>query len=254
MRVLMVDDEEPARAKLRRMAAGEPDVEVAGEAGSGQEAVRAIRELRPDVVFLDIQMPGLNGFEVIEAVGPAHMPCVVFVTAFDEHALRAFEAEAFDYLLKPVTPDRFRRMMERLRRWLPGPRDPALAARLDRLLESLRPARPVVSRLMVEDGDRTVFLVVERIDWIDAAKNYVEVHAGTRTYLLRSSIGALQERLDPATFVRINRSQIVRLDAVKEMHPWFHGEFKVVLKDGTELMWTRRYRRDVDGVFGKARD
>jgi two-component system LytT family response regulator len=248
MRALIVDDEAPARAKLRRLLAAERDVEVAGEASNGAAAVGAIRELAPDVVFLDIQMPRLDGFGVVRDIGVERMPRVVFVTAHDEHALRAFEVEAFDYLLKPVAPDRFARVVERLRRDLA--REPAdLAERLGRLLDRMDRRGPAPQRLLVEDGDRQVFLDLADVDRIDAARNCVEIHARGRTYLLRTPIGQLAGRLDPAVFLRINRSQIVHLDRVRELQPWFHGEFRVVLRDGTTLTWTRRYRRDAQERF-----
>jgi two-component system LytT family response regulator len=245
MRVLIVDDEAPARAKLRRLLGGEPGVEIAGEADSGAAAVSAIRALRPDVVFLDVQMPKLDGFGVVLEIGLASMPRVVFVTAHDEHALRAFEVEAFDYVLKPVAPDRFARVLERLRRDLPLP-DARLADRLESLLDRIGRREPSLRRLLVEEGDRQVFLDLADVDRIEASRNYVEIHARGRTFLFRSPIGSLASRLDPEVFLRINRSQIVPLDRVKELQPWFHGEFRVVLRDGTTLTWTRRYRREAD--------
>jgi two-component system LytT family response regulator len=254
MRVLIADDEAPARQKVRRLLAEEPDVEIVGEAATGAEAVRAIRETSPDVVFLDIQMPVLDGFGVVEEVGVDAMPHVVFVTAYDEHALRAFEVRALDYLLKPVTPDRFRLVLERVRAQLARGGDVRrdLAERLDQLVGALAPKPRFLRRLLVQDGNKALLLPVERIDRMEADRNYVRLHAGGGTYVVRGSIGSMAERLDPDRFLRINRSEIVRLDAVKELHPWFHGDYRVVMHDGTVLTWSRRYRALTDGEFGGA--
>ncbi|MEJ7810692.1 MAG: LytTR family DNA-binding domain-containing protein [Gemmatimonadaceae bacterium] len=259
MRVLIVDDEAPARRKLRRFLAAESDTDVVSEAADGREAVEAIRAERPDLVFLDIQMPGLDGFGVIGEIGVREMPTVVFVTAYDEHALRAFEVHALDYLLKPVAPDRFRTVLERARaRVHVGQKEPGeLAARvtqLAQLVEQLRESVPgaaprYLQRLLVEAGEKAILLSVERIDWVEAARNYVRLHAGRDSYTVRGAIGAFHARLDPSQFLRVNRSQIVRLDAVKELHPWFHGEYLVVLHDGTRLTWSRRFRKAGEAEF-----
>ena len=254
MRILIVDDEAPARAKVRRYLAEEEGVEVVGEATSGREAVAKIEELAPDLVLLDVQMPELDGFGVIDEVGVERMPYVVFVTAFDEHAIKAFEVRALDYLLKPFTPERFEAVMDHARTELSKKADQSdggdLATRLDKLVESLaRKPRPL-RRILVHHGEKAFLVPVERIDRIEAERNYVRLHTGGASYLVRSSIGSIAERLDPARFLRINRSDIVRLDAVKEMHPWFHGDYRVVLLDGTRLMWSRRYRAKTEGEFG----
>ena len=251
MRVLIVDDEAPARAKVRRHLAEEPDVEIVGEAEDGVEAVERIAELAPDLVFLDVQMPRLDGFGVIEEVGADAMPAVVFVTAFDEHALKAFEVRALDYLLKPVTPDRFRAAVERARAQLGPESRPARAERLEGMLESL-PAerRRPLRRMLVQAGNRALLVPVDRVDRFEADRNYVHLHVGAEKFTVRATITALAARLDPETFLRINRSEIVRLDAVKELHPWFHGDYRVVMKDGATLTWSRRFRAASVGEFG----
>ncbi|MBC7894784.1 MAG: response regulator transcription factor [Cytophagaceae bacterium] len=246
LRVLIVDDEEPGRRKLRRMLEAEPPVVVVGEATNGTEAIARIRELDPDLVLLDIQMPHGNGFEVVEAIGPDAMPPVIFVTAYDEHALRAFEVRALDYLLKPVAPERLREALTRVAHRPVDRVDGAI--KLHHLLETVA-ARPYLTRLLVHGGDRAALLAVDRIDWIEADRNVVHLHAGGRAVQLRESISALEERLDPAQFLRVSRSVIVRLDAIRELQPWSHGDYRVMLTDGTTVMWSRRYRARNGGRF-----
>ncbi len=228
MRVLIVDDEEPARRKIRRLLSGETDVEIVGEAATGTEAIEAIRRLTPDLVFLDVQIPPPNGFGIIDALGRDNAPDVIFVTAFDEHALRAFEVRALDYLLKPVTPARLREALDRAR---------------ERLEQSAAPARPrPLARILVRDDTKAFLLALDRVDRIEADGNYVRLHSNGRSFTVRMAIGALAGRLDADQFLRISRSAIVRLDAIKELHPWFHGDYHVVMPDGARLTWTRRYR------------
>jgi two-component system LytT family response regulator len=248
-RVLLVDDEPPARAKLRRLLAGEADFVVIGEAASGPAAIEAIADLRPDLVFLDVQMPGCDGFEVVSRLEPEAMPHVVFVTAHAEHALRAFEVRAVDYLLKPVTPGRLQAALARIRDTrLRGQPTIEMAQQLKQLAEMLAARPRPAARLLVHTATSALFITANRIDWVDSSANYVEIHVGHDTYRERGTLAALAERLDPDKFLRINRSQIVRLDAVKQLHPWSHGDYQVVLVDGTTLMWSRRYRaRTADG-------
>lgn len=249
MRVLVVDDEAPARRKLRRMLSTAADVEVIGEAETGAGAVNAIRELAPDVVFLDVQMPEGDGFDVVQAVGTSAMPLTVFVTAFDEYAVRAFEIEALDYVLKPLTEERLLSTLARLRARLASP-EPARRNALERVVDSVASSRTPLRHLLVEHGNRSVFLPVERMDWLEADRNYVSIHAAGHVFLVRSTLSAFEERLDPARFLRVNRSQVVRLDAVREVHDWSHGDRHIVLTDGTRLVWSRRFRARDDGRFG----
>lgn len=250
MRVLIVDDEAPARQKLRDGLAGEPDIEIVGEAENGLEAVDRIRRLWPDLVFLDIQMPRLDGFGVIAEVGVEAMPLAVFVTAYDEHALEAFEVHAFDYLLKPFAVTRLRRALAKARQQLEARQVGALARRLAQLLEDREASRGFFEHLLVEgQSEREVLLSVESIDRIQAARNYLRVLTRQGEYLRRGTLSDIEKRLDPARFLRVNRSEIVRLEAIQEMQPWFHGDYRVLLKDGTTLTWSRRYRGKTKGLF-----
>jgi two-component system, LytTR family, response regulator len=240
IRVMIVDDERAARQKIRRYLDAAPDLEIVGEAASGREAVQAIECERPDLVFLDVQMPGLDGFGVLAALDFEPLPQVVFVTAHDQFALRAFEVHALDYLLKPFDAGRFQKVLDRAREHLRRRRDSG-GEELSRLLAQLTGKPRYLERLLIHVDERAFFLQVERIQWIGAARNYVTLHAGGEAYTLRGTIEGLSRRLDPARFVRVNRSQIVNLDSVKELQPWFHGEYRLILKDGTEMSWSRRY-------------
>jgi two-component system, LytTR family, response regulator len=253
VRVLIADDEPPARAKLRRFLAADPAVQVVGEAASGPEAVEAIRRLRPELVFLDIQMPGADGFGVLAALHGEPLPHVVFVTAYDAYALRAFEVHAVDYLLKPFDAERFRtalaRAMERVRARVPAADD--LEQRIRRVLEEARPAPAAyLDRVLVRTGGRAVFLRTEQVDWLEAEENYVRLHAGAQSYLVRGTLAGLEERLDPAKFIRVHRSHVVNLASIREMHPWSHGDWMIVLHDGRELMLSRRYRDRIPELTG----
>lgn len=246
MRVLIVDDEPIARRGIRRQLQSEADVEVIGECGDGAAAIDAITELAPDLVFLDIQMPEVGGFDVVEAIGVARMPAVVFVTAYDEHALRAFDVHAVDYVLKPIDRHRFRTAVERARRRLahaPGQLDRRIAAALEELG---RPAHDYAKRLAIKGDGRVILVNVDEVDRLEAAGNYVEVHSGGRHHLVRETMARLEARLDPARFVRISRSSIVNAIRVRELQPMFNGDFVVVLRDGTKVAGSRRYRAALD--------
>jgi len=242
LRVLIVDDEAPARRKILRLLREESSVEIAGEADSGEAAVAAIQKQHPDLVFLDVQMPGMDGFSVIQSLKAAKIPLprVVFITAHDRFALRAFEVHAFDYLLKPVSEERFREALGRARIQHEQSAD-GFASRLGAMLEQLQREKSLPDRLLVEADSRAIFVAVKEISWVEADRNYVLLHCGKKTHTLRSTLDALQNMLDPKLFVRINRGTLVRLDAIRELLSWFHGEYKVMLHDSTELRWSRRY-------------
>jgi two-component system LytT family response regulator len=240
LQVLVVDDEAPARRKILRLLRQEPDVKVVGEAEGAESAIAAIQDRRPDLVFLDVQMPGMDGFGVVQAIPTKQMPRVVFVTAHDRYALRAFEVHAFDYLLKPFGEARFRSVLQRAREQNAQSNE-GFAARIQELLGQLQRERSFPDRLLVHENDRAHFVAVREITWIEADRNYLVLHCGAKTHTLRGTLESIAETLDPKIFVRINRGSLVRLDAIREMLPWFHGEYKVILKDATELRWSRRY-------------
>ncbi|HEU5466323.1 MAG TPA: LytTR family DNA-binding domain-containing protein [Gemmatimonadales bacterium] len=237
LRVLIVDDERPARQKLRRILGGEPGVEAVFEAPDGLRAVELIRSEDPDVVFLDIEMPGVDGFQVVEALGAESRPHIVFVTAYDRYAVRAFEAYAVDYILKPYDADRLRTALTRARERRNGP------TRVDEMVVAVRRERPEpLERLLVEEGGRAILLPVGSVDRFESDRNYVVVHAGTGRYRLRATLDGLEERLDLRKFARISRSAIVNLEGIVELRPWGHGDYVVELKGGVELRLSRRYR------------
>ncbi|HXO99743.1 MAG TPA: LytTR family DNA-binding domain-containing protein [Luteibacter sp.] len=239
LRAVVVDDEAPARAKLRRYLAESDGVQWIGEAADGREAVRLIQRERPDVVFLDISMPGMDGFAVLQALGE-HLPAeIVFVTAHDDQAVRAFEVHAFDYLLKPVGPERFSRALERLRDKVA----PALGigGRVDGLLDAAPAPSHYLDRVLLPSGDAAELVRVERIDRIESDRNYVDAYVDGVAHRLRGTLDAMQGRLHPKHFVRVNRSTIVRLDAIREVQPWPDGEQRLLLADGARVTWTRRY-------------
>jgi len=240
LRALVVDDETLARQRIRHLLRRSTDIDVVGECANGLEAVKAIEELAPDLVFMDIQMPELDGFGVVEAVGVEHMPPTLFITAYDQHALRAFEVHAVDYLLKPFSPERFHRALEQARRRCqPTPeKGPDLAA----LLASLHQDRPWADRLLVRQGDRHVLVRTEAVQWIEAEDNYVRLHVEGTSHLVRQTMAGLLGRLDPAQFRRIHRSAIVNLDCIKEFQPWTGGDHLVIMRDGTRLTLSRTYR------------
>jgi two-component system LytT family response regulator len=253
IRALIADDEPLARERVRTLLGSEPDVEVVGEAKDGLETVDAIMATTPDLVFLDVQMPKLDGFEVIDTVGPERMPSVVFVTAFDQHALRAFEVQALDYLLKPFDQERFQSALKRIRRQMDSQETGDLGRRLLALVKDLksdqRPSRS--DRLVVKSGGRLFFLRADEIDWVEAAGNYVRLHVGADGHLLRETMTSIESRLNPDMFFRIHRSHIVNIERIKELQPWFNGEYVVILRSGTRLTLSRGYRDKLQERLGR---
>jgi len=270
VRVVIVDDEPLARRTLRVLLEPEAGVEVVAEAGNGAEALDAIAATAPDLVFLDVQMPEMDGFEVLNALGPERIPAVIFVTAFDEHAVRAFDAEAADYLLKPFDDERFARALARARARIGDGRVRELASRLARMLSPDSPAPHLPSpspsspspaaeagdaprfaeRIVVKRNSRVTLLDVQTVDWIEAADYVVRIHAGGAVHVLREPIADLERRLDPRRFFRIHRSTIVNLASVKELQPLFHGEYVVIMRDGSELRLSRARRDRLQQLLG----
>lgn len=241
--VLIADDEPPARAKLRLLLGQEEDVEIVGEARDGEEAIREVRRLRPQVVFLDIRMPQRDGFGVIEALGPDHPPLFVFVTAHEEHALDAFEVHAVDYLLKPFSATRLRGVLARVRERLLAREGRILLDRLRRAVAQIETSSGWLRHLLVEARpNRQILLRLAEVHLVRSRRNYVELHTTDGEFLRRGTLTELEDRLDPNQFARINRSEIVRLDAVREIQPWFRGDSKVILRSGETLTWSRRFR------------
>jgi two-component system, LytTR family, response regulator len=239
LRVFVTDDESPARKKLLRFLGEEPDITIVGEAGNGPDSVAAVGETKPDLLFLDIQMPGMDGFAVVDALEPIFLPRIVFVTAYDEFAIRAIEIHAFGYLLKPFDQARFQKVLADARGQVEKDREGELQSSLRRLLDEVRaPRQP---RLLVEENGRGTLLQLNQIDWAEADRNYIKLHVGSHTYTVRGTIESMERKLDPEQFLRINRSSVLRIDFVRELRKWSHGEYQVLLQSGQTLMWTRRY-------------
>ena len=242
VRVLVVDDEAPARAALRRMLSEDPEVEVVGCCADGKEALTALRAHAPEVLFLDVRMPGLDGFQVVQAAGP-RPPRVVFVTAHAGRALEAFDAEAVDYVLKPFDDERFARALSRAKVAARADRTLALAARLSAEVSGPAAEAPrYLERIAIPDREGVRVVPIAEIDWIEAQDYYVEVHSGGRGYLLRRSLKQLEERLDPRIFARVHRSAIVNVGRIESLRPASHGERDLLLRDGTQLKLSRMYR------------
>ena len=242
IRALVVDDELISREVLCRLVRGETDVELVGTATRGTEAVDAIHRLEPDLVFLDVQMPELDGFGVVNSIQGTHMPAVIFVTANHEFALKAFEVHAVDYLVKPCTRSRFRAALQRAREQIQRDYARGLQDKLSTLLDQVQPSPRLPERLPIKDGGRISFLRVADIDWIEAADSYVALHSGGHTHILRETMSSLEYRLPEHQFVRINRSAIVNVEKIRELEPALHGEYTVVLRDGMRLNLTRGHR------------
>lgn len=270
IRTLIVDDEPAARAGMRQLLAGDPEVVVTGECSNGREAVAAIQEDTPDLVFLDIQIPELDGFAVLRTIGIDGAPPVVFVTAYDQYALQAFEVHAIDYLLKPFSDDRFRASLARAKAEVRHGRVADLSRRLAALLETygahpaaLSPAPPsptpspapspsgYLERLVIKAAGKVTLLRTSEIEWIDADGDYVRIHVGKTSHLLRETMTRLEAQLDPARFVRIHRSTIVNLERVKELQPFFRGEYVLVLTGGATLKLSRGYRAKLEARLGR---
>lgn len=244
-RVLIVDDEPISRRRLRRLLLLEPDCGIVAECENGREAVEALEREHVDVLFLDVQMPEMDGFQVVHAIARSH-PLIIFTSAYDEYALKAFEVHAFDYLLKPFDRRRFRESLQRARMQIAQAKPAIPHDRILTLFESLANARNAPDRIAIRSNGRVIFLKLGEIDWIEAADNYVCLHCGRETHILRETMTDLEARLDPARFIRVHRSAIVNLDCIRELQPWFRGDYKVMLNDGTELTLTKNHREKLE--------
>jgi two-component system LytT family response regulator len=250
IRTVVADDEPLARERLRTLLAAEPDMELVAECGDGREAAETLARQRPDLLFLDVEMPELDGFGLLEALVPGKAPLVVFVTAYPHYAVRAFEAAAADYLLKPFDRERFARTMARVRERLRSGAE--LPADLAALLRQLGARPSGLGHIPVRAGQETVLVKVEHIDWIESAGNYVTLHVGPREHLLRETLSDLEARLSPHQFVRVHRSAIVNLDRIQSLTPTPHGDHRVRLRDGRELTLSRTYRARLEQLLGRA--
>jgi two-component system, LytTR family, response regulator len=242
IRTIISDDEPLAREKLRILLASEAGIRIVAECRDGRQTINALQTYKPDLLLLDIQMPGADGFQVLSNIPADNMPLVVFTTAYDQYAIRAFEIHAVDYLLKPFDHERLHKAIERTRAEFLKTTDREMTQRILDLLADTRAESRVANRLVIKAAGRVVFLDLEEIDWVEAAANYVKLHVGKESYLLREAIGHISQRLDPDRFLRIHRSTIVNVRRIKELQPCNSGEYILVLKDGKELSCSRGYR------------
>ena len=247
--VLVVDDEAPARRKLKRFLSDDPEIMNIQEATNGEEAVARLVGGSFDLVFLDVQMPALDGFGVIEALEGYPLPAIIFVTAHDEHAIRAFDVRALDYLLKPYDQERFDVALERAKEHARAGRAADLSAVVQDLVKEIKGGSTYLDRIMVKSSGRIFFVKVSEVSWIEAAGNYVKLHVGAGEHLLRETLEATLRKLDPSNFARVHRSHAVNLDRIREFYHWSHGDYMIVLKDGTELRLSRRYRDNLPTEF-----
>lgn len=261
IRTLIVDDERLARETLRLLLQNHEQVEIIGECENGSEAVKLLQKEELDLVFLDIQMPELNGFDVIQKVGPDKMPVVIFVTAYDQYALQAFEARALDYLLKPFDDERFEQALDRAIERIHQRQVGELSTKLVDLIGSKTdtgtmsvnnepPKGSFLERIMIKERGSMFFIKVDEIDWVEAAGDYVSIHVGPKSHLLRETMSGLMKKLNPRQFVRVHRSSIVKVDSIRELKPYFHGDYIIILKNGKELKLSRRYWDQVEKVLG----
>ncbi len=255
IKTIIADDEPLAREKIRNLLEEDPDIELIGECADGIETVTAIRNQQPDLVFLDVQMPELDGFGVLKALSDSDLPTLIFVTAYDQYALRAFEVHALDYLLKPFDRERFQKALQRAKEHIRKEKSGEVNEKLLTLLEDLKSEksnnheRKYLDRLVIKAGGRVTFLKTEEIDWIEAAGNYIRLYIGKDSHLLRDTMNNIQTKLDPEKFLRIHRSTILKINRIKELQPWYHGEYVVTLENGKQLTSSRSYRHQLSKLL-----
>jgi two-component system LytT family response regulator len=251
IRTLIIDDEPLARRGIRSLLEQDPEIEIIGECADGVEAVEEIQRGNPDLIFLDVQMPEVNGFDVIEALRLLRIPDIIFVTAFDQYAIEAFKVHALDYLLKPVDADRFRTALNRAKASIHSKHDHLIGEKLLDLVNDLKKEQHSLSRIVIKSNGRIMFLNIREIDWIEAAGDYITIHARKEKHLLREKISAIESKLDAKMFIRIHRSTIVNVERIKELRPKFRGEYTVNLIDGTLLTMSRSYRNRLNSLLDK---
>jgi two-component system LytT family response regulator len=252
IRALVIDDERLARNFILEMLKEDEEVEIIGECLNGREAIEAIQTHAPDLIFLDVQMPEVGGFAVLEKLAKEKMPFVIFVTAYDQYAVRAFEVNALDFLLKPFDRKRFKIAWQKAKARIQRERNELLDQRILSLLKGLKAEPSYLERLVLKTNGRIFFLDTDEVDWIEAEGNYVSIHSGEKSYLLRDTISGLEVQLDPKKFLRIHRSAIVKLEKIQELQPLFHGDYRVTMRDGTQLTLSRNYRDKLQDALGKA--
>ena len=252
IRILIVDDEPLARAFIRQLLKNEPDVEIVGESGNGRDAAKAITELSPDLVFLDVQMPEMDGLSLLKTLPADSLPSIIFTTAYEEYAIQAFEFHAIDYLLKPFDQERFKRALDHAKQRLSN-RDERQdeSVQLTELVRSIETKTRYLDRLLIKTNGRIVFLRTSEIDWIRADDKYVHLNFGKRTHMVRQTLSALKEQLDPTTFVQVNRSAIVNIERIRELQPMFSGDYSIILEDNTEIPLSRTHRTTLFDLLGK---
>ena len=250
LHVLIIDDEPLARERIRRLLSDQSTVEILRECESGTDAIEAIHALKPDLIFLDVQMPEVDGFAVLAAIPSEARPAVIFTTAFDQFAVKAFEVHALDYILKPFDRERLLTAVEKARRSLKSDEATDQQARLTRLIEEVRPAKPAPDRISVKSGGKITLLRPEDIDWIEASDNYVTLRVGKVSHMIRETMTSMESQLEGKKFLRVSRSTIVNVERVKELHSLFHGDYVIVLHDGTKLNASRNYREKLKAAFG----
>lgn len=248
LRIIFADDEPLARSRMRRMLQEQPDIEIVAECSTGKQTVETVLSEKPDLLFLDIEMSGMDGFKVVDELA-GNLPYIVFVTAYNQYAIRAFEVCALDYLLKPFNSERLGKTLDRARELIKD--SDQFSERLIRLLEELRGKSQYMERLVIKDERRIWFINVNKIDWFEADGKYVQVHTGKNAHLVRESLTSLEGRLDPKMFARVHRSTIVNINSISELQPWFHGDYRILLKDGTELILSRTYRKHFRDLLGE---
>lgn len=248
--VLVVDDEKHARTRILKYLNQDSEITIAGECANGKEAIKFIKAHSPQIVFLDIQMPGIDGLGVVEAIGTDNMPAVIFVTAYDQYAVNAFKVNALDYVLKPVAEERLSEALKRAKDNLQKNDLGSLNTRLMALLNQMNSdTGGYLDRLTIKSSDHIYFVKIDEIDWIEADDNYVRIHTSDKAHLLRETMKNLEKTLDPSVFLRIHRSTIVNMDRIKEIQQWFNNEYVVILKSGKELPMSRGYRDKAKNIF-----